>query len=114
MVLEKLPLLLMSAANCVVTLIAQSRGDAVVSLTRHPLAARLATVVQAYCGYLGKMALPVNLAPIYPLPKTINYWAAIACANRPGDHDLCASSGRPQAKVFDRSAGFGIWGRSCR
>ena len=41
---------------------------------------RAATVVQAYCGYLGKMAVPVNLAPIYPLPKTTNYTAAMACA----------------------------------
>ncbi len=69
----------MSAASCVVTVIAQSRGYAVVPLARHPVAARLATIVQAYCGYLAKMAVPVGLAPIYPLPKSVNYFGAIAC-----------------------------------
>ena len=78
-VVEKVPLVLMSAASCFVTVIAQSRGYAVVPLARHSLAARLATVVQAYCGYLWKMAVPVNLAPIYPLPKSVNYATAIAC-----------------------------------
>ena len=61
-------------------MIAQSRGHAVLPLAHHSFNARAATVVQAYCGYLGKMAVPVNLAPIYPLPKTTNYTAAIACA----------------------------------
>ncbi len=78
-VVEKLPLLLMSAASCVVTMIAQSRGYAVTPLAQRSLGARLATVAQAYCGYLEKMAVPVNLAPIYPLPKTVNYPAAMAC-----------------------------------
>ena len=60
-------------------MIAQSGRYAVVSLARHSVAARLATIVQAYCGYLWKMAVPINLAPIYPLPKTISYPATIAC-----------------------------------
>ncbi len=79
LVVEKLPLMLMSAASCVVTMIAQSRGYALAPLAHHSLGARLATIVQAYCGYLWKMAVPLNLAPIYPLPKAINYPAAIAC-----------------------------------
>ncbi len=62
------------------TVIAQSRGHAVASLARHSLDRRVATVVQAYCGYLWKMAVPVNLAPIYPLSKTVNYPVMIACA----------------------------------
>ncbi len=50
-----------------------------VALTRHSLAARAATVVQAYCGYLWKMAVPFNLAPIYPLARSVNYPIVIAC-----------------------------------
>ncbi len=78
-VLEKLPLVLMSVASCVVTVIAQWRGYAVVPLSHHSLAARVATVAEAYCGYLWKMVVPMNLAPIYPRPKIVDYPAGIAC-----------------------------------
>jgi protein O-mannosyl-transferase len=79
LVLEKLPLVLLSAASCVVTMLAQSGGKAVVSLQRLSIADRLAVVAEGYCSYLWKMAVPLNLAPIYPLPKSINYYAASAC-----------------------------------
>ena len=113
-VIEKLPLLLMSAASCIVTVIAQSRGYAVAPLAHHPLGARLATVVQAYCGYLWKMAVPMNLAPIYPLPKTVNYLSRDRLRDR---------TRRRYAAVFFwpagpagiwSSAGSGTWGCSCR
>lgn len=81
LLLEKLPLVIMAAASCFVTMIAQSKGHAVVSLARHPISARLATVVQAYCGYLEKLFLPIHLAPIYPLAKSVNYLAVIVCGN---------------------------------
>ena len=80
LLLEKLPLMLMSATVCIVTLFAQLRGHAVVPLGQHSLPARFATVVHAYCGYLVKTAVPVRLAPIYPLQKTIHYPAVTACA----------------------------------
>ncbi len=76
---EKLPLLLLSAASCVVTVIAQSRGGAVLTLIRLSVPARIATVMQSYCGYLQKMVWPVGLAVIYPLPKSVNWLAAMAC-----------------------------------
>ena len=80
LLLEKLPLALMSAASCGMTLYAQSQGHAVVPLGRLSIADRLATIVLAYCGYLMKLFVPTGLAPIYPLPKMPSYTAAIACA----------------------------------
>ncbi len=80
LLLEKLPLALMAAASCVMTVVAQSSGHAVVSLAQHPMHARLANAALAYCGYLQEMVFPAGLAPIYPMPKTLNYTAAIACA----------------------------------
>ena len=78
--LEKLPLAIMSAASCAMTLYAQAKGHAVVPLERLSIFGRLATIANAYCGYLAKLFVPTGLAPIYPLPHTPNYKAGIACA----------------------------------
>jgi tetratricopeptide (TPR) repeat protein len=78
--LEKLPLALMSLASCAITLYAQTTGHAVVPFGYHAIAARLTTVADAYCGYLGKMFVLSRLAPIYPMPKTPNYWIAAGSA----------------------------------
>ena len=80
LLLEKLPLVLMAAASCGVTLWSQSRGHAIMTLAAFPVVARLATIALSYCGYLQKLFVPVNLAPIYPLCKAPNYAAATACA----------------------------------
>jgi protein O-mannosyl-transferase len=79
LVLEKLPLMLMSLASCFVTYQVQSRGKAVVPLSQFSIAKRLATAAEGYCSYLWRMAVPLDLAPIYPLAKSVNYPAAIAC-----------------------------------
>ena len=113
LVLEKLPLLMMSAASCIVTLFAQSRGHAVVPLSQHSIDARMATVVQAYCGYLWKTAVPLNLAPIYPLSKTIHYPAATACAIAlVVTTVLLLWAGRSES--IWPSVGSGTWACSCR
>ncbi len=78
--LEKLPLAFMAAASCAATLYAQSKGHAVVPLGRLSIFDRLATIANAYCGYLAKLFFPSGLAPIYPLLHTPNYRAGIAGA----------------------------------
>jgi protein O-mannosyl-transferase len=85
-VVEKLPLVVLSVASCVVTMIVQSLGNAVVPLQSHSIgarageiSARFAAVAQDYCAYLWKLALPMNLAPIYPRPKTVDYIPAALC-----------------------------------
>jgi tetratricopeptide (TPR) repeat protein len=65
LLLEKVPLLALAAVSCVLTLLAQS-NQALVSLQRIPLTARLANVVLAYAGYLRKLVWPVDLAIFYP------------------------------------------------
>ena len=66
---EKAPLFAMSAAVSVITLLAQQRTGATVTLTRLPFADRLANAVVAYLRYIGKAFWPANLAMLYPLQK---------------------------------------------
>ncbi len=64
LLLEKTPLLLLSAASCIVTFKAQHQSMA--SVTSLPLVARSANAVLSYAGYLGKAFWPANLAVFYP------------------------------------------------
>ena len=66
LLLEKLPLLLLSAASAVVTLIAQKRAEAVASLEHWTLGWRLENVVHGYAEYLWKAFFPNHLAVLYP------------------------------------------------
>ncbi|MCY2989851.1 MAG: hypothetical protein NTY19_18560, partial [Planctomycetota bacterium] len=66
LIVEKLPLLALSAASCLVTMIVQSRGGAVGSVTAFPVTVRLANAVVAYVAYLGKLIWPTRLAVFYP------------------------------------------------
>jgi tetratricopeptide (TPR) repeat protein len=68
-VVEKLPLLALAVASCVVTVYAQERGGAVGSLEHFPLSIRAANAVLAYAGYIIKMLWPLHLAPFYPYPR---------------------------------------------
>jgi len=58
LVLEKLPLLLLSAASAVVTMKAQKAGGAVQSLFQYSLLLRLETAAISYVGYLVKALWP--------------------------------------------------------
>jgi tetratricopeptide (TPR) repeat protein len=65
-ILEKVPLLVLSAAACVVTVVAQARGQAVVTLDEYPFADRLANAVVSYAAYLVQTVWPWHLAVYYP------------------------------------------------
>jgi protein O-mannosyl-transferase len=78
--LEKWPLFLLTAVACVVTYIAQSRGEAVMSWEIVPPGLRLENALTAYVRYLLKTICPTNLAVIYPLAPEINGSAVIAAA----------------------------------
>ena len=71
LVLEKLPLLLLSAASAVVTMKAQKAGGAVQSLFQYSLLLRLETAVISYVGYLGKAFWPSKLVALYPHPTSL-------------------------------------------
>jgi Tfp pilus assembly protein PilF len=64
LIVEKIPLLLLSAASCVATVWAQS--DAIQPLDRLPFPSRVANAAVSYVAYLGQMFHPVDLAVIYP------------------------------------------------
>ena len=67
LILEKVPLLLLSAASAVVTVKAQRAGEAIGSMVQYPLRVRLENVVVSYARYLSKAFWPAQLAPMYPL-----------------------------------------------
>jgi cytochrome c-type biogenesis protein CcmH/NrfG len=64
LVLEKVPLLILSAASSVVTMIAQ-RG-AIAPNQSLPFAARLLNALYSYAAYVGKALWPTHLASFYP------------------------------------------------
>ena len=76
---EKIPFFLLTAASCVVTYLAQSRG-AVKSLADVPLVYRLENAPVALVTYLLKMIWPARLAVIYPMPHSIPPVTFIACS----------------------------------
>ncbi len=77
---EKIPLIVLAAASCVVTLIAQRRGGAVKSMETFPFLLRLANAGSAYILYLWKALFPARLAIFYPYSTNRTpVWLAI-CA----------------------------------
>ena len=68
LVLEKLPLLALSAASAVITMQAQQAGGAVRTTEEFSFGVRIANAVYAYAAYLWKMVWPAKLAPLYPHP----------------------------------------------
>ncbi len=68
LVAETLPLLLLAAISCWLTL--SAHADPMKRYERLAFAARAANATLAYVAYLGKMVCPMDLAVLYPLPKT--------------------------------------------
>ncbi len=67
---EKVPLLGLSAASCVITYIAQKTGDTVQTIEVFSFSARIANSLFSYAEYLLKTVWPINLAVIYPHPAS--------------------------------------------
>ena len=65
-VIEKLPLLALTAASCVATFFAQ--GRAVIPIDAIPISSRIANALVSYVAYIGKFFYPVGLAIFYPHP----------------------------------------------
>ena len=68
LVLEKIPLFILSAASSIVTYRAQVAGGAMSNLERVSLGVRLGSAVVAYARYLGKSIWPTQLSVLYPYP----------------------------------------------
>ena len=66
LLVEKLPLLGLSAISAVVTLKAQHAGHAVRTVIEYSLGSRLETAIVSYACYVRDVFFPRHLAPIYP------------------------------------------------
>jgi len=71
LVLEKVPLLLLSAASAVVTMKAEKAGGAVKEVSQYSLLLRLETAVISYARYLGNAIWPSKLVALYPHPTVL-------------------------------------------
>jgi Tfp pilus assembly protein PilF len=70
LILEKIPLIAMSAVVSVITIYAQDLSGALKSLGDIDLSDRMVNAVVSYGGYVAKMLQPVNLAVFYPYPTS--------------------------------------------
>ena len=68
LMLEKVPLLALSAASAVVTLAGQQAGGAVRTTIEYPATVRIENAIGAYFDYVGRLLWPLRLAPMYPHP----------------------------------------------
>ena len=68
LLVEKIPLFVMSFASALITISAQQTGGAMRSTTQFSFGVRLANAIHAYAMYLWKMIWPAKLAPLYPHP----------------------------------------------
>ncbi len=76
LLLEKLPLLLLSAAAAAMTIHAQ--GNALAQDAGNPLRLRVANALVAYAGYLRETVVPLHLAVAYPFLFSIPAWRVAA------------------------------------
>jgi tetratricopeptide (TPR) repeat protein len=81
LLLEKLPLLLLSAASALITIKAQNAGGAVKNFSQYSPLLRLETAVISYVSYIGKALWPSKLVALYPHPtKLYPAWQVGAAA----------------------------------
>jgi hypothetical protein len=81
LVLEKVPLFLLSAGSALVTIFAQKSGGAINTLEHVPFGARTENAVFAYLEYFLKVLWPSSLAVHYPHPGYgIALWKILAAA----------------------------------
>jgi len=73
LVVEKIPLMLLSAGSAVITIIAQGRGGAIPPSEYLPFSMRVANSICSYAVYLEKAFWPRGLAPFYPWPR-VEVW----------------------------------------
>jgi uncharacterized membrane protein YhaH (DUF805 family) len=66
-IVEKVPLLILSAGSCVATLLAQR--DSIAAREQLPLVLRLGNAAASYAIYLWQMLWPQKLAVFYPYPR---------------------------------------------
>jgi protein O-mannosyl-transferase len=81
LIIEKIPLAVMSALLSVITFVAQKEGGVLPTLDRMSMDYRLANVFLSYIRYIGKLLWPSKLAVCYPHPHLLlsDFWV-VMCA----------------------------------
>jgi tetratricopeptide (TPR) repeat protein len=69
LIVEKLPLFVLSAASCVATLLAQNPALDFDASLKPPLGERVGNALISYVAYVGQMIWPARLAVLYPYPE---------------------------------------------
>jgi tetratricopeptide (TPR) repeat protein len=73
LVLEKVPLFVLTFFSCIITYIAQNKSHAIVSFQNISLTQRICNAVNSYAGYLEKTFWFQNLGVFYPYPASFNF-----------------------------------------
>ena len=76
-IVDKSPLLAMSAAFCVVTYFAQVNAGAATDMVSLPIGLRVSNALISYVRYIGKLFYPTPLAVLYPLDIRGYSWVEI-------------------------------------
>ena len=80
LVLEKIPLFILSAFFSYIVFLAQKNAGACLSLQSFPLSYRLGNASISYLLYITKMFWPFDLAALYPLNYNISLWQVVLSA----------------------------------
>jgi hypothetical protein len=76
LIMEKIPLLVLSVVSSIITLIAQQKPMAPLEMA--PLGFRISNALLSYISYVGKIFYPSHLAVLYPLNR-IPSWQGVVC-----------------------------------
>ncbi len=81
LIVEKLPLFLLSAASSAIAFVVQRHAGAMLRGENYSLLTRISNAAVAYIGYIAKLFYPVDLAVLYPHPgNSLPLWQPIAAA----------------------------------
>jgi protein O-mannosyl-transferase len=78
LLLEKIPLFVLTILSCIVTYVAQE--GAVASIEAFPLTIRVSNAFVSYLFYIDKMLWPTDLALLYPHPREWPFWLFVGAA----------------------------------
>ena len=77
LIIEKIPLFILSFIFSAITIYAQGHSGAMQSFDTFPFPDRLVNAIVSYVGYIAKMMLPVKLAFFYPYPTALSLWVVL-------------------------------------
>jgi len=78
LILEKVPLIALSAASVVVSYMSSRHMGIIIPAEVLPLGLRIQNALASYLVYIEKLFLPLDLAVFYPFAKTVDFWKIAA------------------------------------